>query len=83
MMVKVKLSQCLTKHDAMKTYYWGIGVELHAFLTSALDGSEWSASRPGSFTPGTHWMGGWVGLRAVLETVVKRKIPQPPPGIEP
>jgi hypothetical protein len=40
-------------------------------LTSALDGGEWSASRPGRFTPrernpGTHWIGGWVGPRAVL-----------------
>jgi hypothetical protein len=25
--------------------------------------------------PGTHWIGGWVGPRAVLDTVVKRKIP--------
>jgi hypothetical protein len=38
----------------------------HAFLTSALDGGEWSASRLGLFTPrerdsGTHWIGGWVG----------------------
>jgi len=35
-------------------------------LTSALDGGEWSASRPVRFTPrerapGTHWIGGWVG----------------------
>jgi len=35
-------------------------------LTSALDGGEWSASRPGRFTPmesdpGTHWIGGWMG----------------------
>jgi hypothetical protein len=49
-------------------------------LISALDGSEWSASRPGRFTPmetdpGTHWIGGWVGHRAVLDAVVKRKIP--------
>jgi hypothetical protein len=39
-----------------------------------------------SFTPrplypqgknrGTHWIRGWVGLRAVLEAVVKRKIPR-------
>jgi hypothetical protein len=30
------------------------GVEgyLHAFLTSEIDGGEWSASRPGRFTPG-------------------------------
>jgi hypothetical protein len=38
---------------------------------SALDGGEWSASRPGHFIPGeraprTHWIGGWVGLRADL-----------------
>jgi hypothetical protein len=51
-------------------------------LTSALDGGEWSASRPNRFTPrervtGIHWTGGWVGSRAVLETVVKRKFPSP------
>jgi hypothetical protein len=28
-------------------------------LTSALVGGEWSASRPGRFTPSTHWIGGW------------------------
>jgi len=26
--------------------YWGVEVQLHAFLTSALDGRELSASRP-------------------------------------
>jgi len=31
--------------------YWGAEVWLHAFLTSALDVAEWSASRPGHFTP--------------------------------
>jgi hypothetical protein len=51
-------------------------------LTSALDGGEWSASRPSRFTsrertPGTLWIGGWVGPRAVLDVVVKRKIPSP------
>jgi hypothetical protein len=35
-----------------------------------------------SFTPreralGTHWIGGWMGFRAVLDAVVKRKIPSP------
>jgi hypothetical protein len=62
--------------------YWGVKVYLHAFLTSALDGGEWSALRPGRFTPrerapGTPWIGGWVGSRAVLDTVVKRKISSP------
>jgi hypothetical protein len=50
-------------------------------LTLALDGGEWSASRPGLFTPrerasGTHWIG-WVGPRAILDAVVKKKIPSP------
>jgi hypothetical protein len=50
-------------------------------LTSALDGGEWSASRPGLFTtmerpPGTHWIGRWVGPRPVLDAV-KRKISSP------
>jgi hypothetical protein len=29
--------------------------------------------------PGTHWIGGWVGPRAVLDAVVNRKIPSPRP----
>jgi hypothetical protein len=50
--------------------------------TSALDWGEWSASRPGRFTPRerapvTHWIGGWMGPRAVLDAVMKRKIPSP------
>jgi hypothetical protein len=59
-----------------------VEVYLHAFLTSALDGGEWLASRPGGSTPrerapDTHWIGGWVGPRAVLDAVVKKKIPIP------
>jgi hypothetical protein len=51
-------------------------------LTSALDGGEWSASRPSHFTAReralcTDWIGGWVGPRTVLDAVVKRKIPSP------
>jgi hypothetical protein len=43
-------------------------------LTSALDGGEWSASHPDRFTlkersPGTHWIGGWVDPRAVLDSL--------------
>jgi hypothetical protein len=64
----------------------GVEVYLHTFLTSALDGGEWSASRPGLFTPrerasGTHWTGGWVGLRASLNAMVKRKKFPAPAGI--
>jgi hypothetical protein len=51
---------------------------LHALLTSTLDGCEWSASRPGHFTPveratGIHWIRGWVGPTAGLDAVEKGK----------
>jgi hypothetical protein len=31
--------------------YGGVDVQIHIFLTSALVEGEWSASRPGRFTP--------------------------------
>jgi len=63
-------------------WHRGVEVYLHAFLTAAIDGGEWSASHLGRFTPGetasgTHWIGVWVGPRAGLDVVVKRKIPIP------
>jgi hypothetical protein len=36
-----------------------------------------AALSPREGVPGTHWIGGWVGPRAVLDAVVKRKIPSP------
>jgi hypothetical protein len=59
-----------------------VEVHLHAFFTSALYGGKWSASSSGRFTtreraPGTRWIGGWVGPRAGLNMVSKRKIPSP------
>jgi hypothetical protein len=52
-----------------------LDVQIQVFLTSAIVG-EWSASRPGRFTPGeiapgTHWTGGWVGPRAGLDDMQK------------
>jgi hypothetical protein len=35
------------------------------------------AALPPERDPGTHWIGGWVGPRAVLDAVVKKKIPGP------
>jgi hypothetical protein len=32
---------------------------------------------PGERAPVTHWIGGWVGSRAILDVVVRRKIPRP------
>jgi hypothetical protein len=79
--MKCKVPCASTQHHTMKAY-WVVQVQLHVFLTSALDGGEWSASHPGCFTPrvrypGTHWRGGWVGPWASLDVVVKRKIPSP------
>jgi hypothetical protein len=45
----MKLSLCLTKNHVMKTY-WGSGGIAPRILDLALDGGEWSASRPGRFT---------------------------------
>jgi hypothetical protein len=36
-----------------------------------------AALLPMERAPGTNWIGGWVGPRAVLDEVVKRKIPSP------
>jgi hypothetical protein len=52
----------------------------YSLTTLALNGGEWSASRPGRAsaprerTPGTHWTGGWVGHRASQDTEARGKI---------
>jgi hypothetical protein len=56
----------------MKTY-GGVDVLIHIFLTSAVAGGEWSASRPGCFTPGAHSIGGGVDPRAGMDDVEKRE----------
>jgi hypothetical protein len=53
-----------------------------SLLISALDGGEWSASRPGRFNPreiasGTQWIGGCIAPRNILDAVEKRKIFSP------
>jgi hypothetical protein len=58
--------------------YGEVVIQIHIFLTLALVGGEWSASRPCRFTtgkraPGAYWIGGWVGPRACLNDVEKRK----------
>ena len=48
-------------------------------MTAALEGAEWSATRPGHILPrerpGTHFTRGWVGPKAGLDG---RKILSPP-----
>jgi hypothetical protein len=68
--------------------HWGVEVYLHAFLTSALDGGEWSASCPGRFTPRKkeplvpigRRLG---GLQSRSGRGGEEKNSQPPAGIEP
>jgi hypothetical protein len=68
--------------------YGGVDVYtyIHIFLTSALVGGEWSASRLDCFTPEekapcTHWIGDCVDLRANMDDVEKRKF-LTPQGLE-
>jgi hypothetical protein len=62
----------------MKTY-GGVEVRIAPpFLTSALDGGEWSASRPYRFnqedrTTGPHWIEACAGPRAGLDAMKMRK----------
>jgi hypothetical protein len=57
----------------MKTY-GGVDVQLNAFITSAVNGGEWSVSRPGILTAGERapysiCIGGWVGPGAGLDAL--------------
>jgi hypothetical protein len=56
--------------------YGGVDVYIHIFLTSALVGGEWSASRSGDTATVTHLTGVSVGRNVGLEDV-------PLPGLEP
>jgi hypothetical protein len=58
------------------------------YVILGLDEGESSASHLGRFTPreralGTHRIGGRVGPRAILNMVVKRKIPSPRQELNP
>jgi hypothetical protein len=54
--------------------YWGMEVYLHTFLTSAVDGDEWSVSRPDHITPFQYPLDRRLGVpRACLDAVAERK----------
>jgi hypothetical protein len=83
--VTVKLVPMLNSLSTMSISY--VGVRSLLFLTLALDGGQWSASRFCRFTPreittGTHWIWGRLDHRTGLDAVEKRKI-LPLPGIKP
>jgi hypothetical protein len=67
------------KHRAKETNQ-GKEVKLHKFLTSVLDGGEWSVSRSSSFihkegSAGTQYTGDWMGTRATLDAVAEKWMP--------
>jgi len=78
--VKVKLHLCFNCAPRHQGVLEDLRYSSTHSLTRELDGGEWSASRLGRFTTTerascTHWIGGRVGPRVVLDAVVKRKIP--------
>jgi hypothetical protein len=73
LVIKSKLSRYCHAGDKGERKY-----SPYSFLTSALDGGEWSALRPyRAFRPEndpyTHYTGGWMGLRAGLDTEARGK----------
>jgi hypothetical protein len=75
LLIKAKLSLYVIKHHVMKTYR--SGGTAPPFLTSAVDGGDLSASRPGRFTieeraSCSQWIGDWVDPRVGLDAVEKR-----------
>jgi hypothetical protein len=59
----VQLSLCLSNSALRHEDVWWSGCVDHVFLTSAIFGGKWSASRPWRFTPieraaDTRWIGG-------------------------
>jgi hypothetical protein len=81
LMLKVKLSLCFNWAPRHKGVFvkWRL---IHSFFDL---GARWRwvvsftplSLYPRERTSGTQWIGVWVGPRAVLDTVVRRKIPSP------
>jgi hypothetical protein len=87
----VKLSLLfITEHHAIKAY-WGSGGIFQCMLdigTRRNGQLHISAANPRERAPGIHCIGGWVGPRAGLDAVVRRKISSPyrnsnPPIMQP
>jgi hypothetical protein len=62
--VKAKLSLYVISYTLLHEDVWGSAGIAPPFLTSELDGSEWSSSRSCSFNLGNHLIRGWVGTKA-------------------
>jgi hypothetical protein len=75
--VEVNLSLCLITYALCHEDIWESGGIAPPFLTSALDGGEWSTSHPGHFTPrggpNTHYVESWVDPSAMPATAEYRE----------
>jgi hypothetical protein len=68
--------------ESLQSSHRESGCTAPLFLTSALDGSEWTASRPWNLPQGKHFqvptvrrIKGWVGPSAGLDALQKRQTP--------
>jgi hypothetical protein len=66
-------SRSKKKKVKLHEHVWESGGIAPSFLTSALVGGEWSASRPGRFTLDTHWKEACVGPGVGLDAAQWRK----------
>jgi hypothetical protein len=78
-LLKVNLFLFLISQELCHEDIYGSRGIAPPFLTSTLDGGEWTAFRPCRLTPGTpppctHCIGGWVGPRVGLDAAEDRKI---------
>jgi hypothetical protein len=70
----MKLSLCLTSEALRHEGVWGSGCIDQRVLDLSTSWSEWSVSRPGRFTPGTQWIGGWAGPKTGMDDVEERNL---------
>lgn len=66
----------IKQHRTLKAYR---GTEAQSHILHLCSRGEWSSLSPGYFAPrerapGTLWTEGWLGLRASLDALVKRRI---------
>jgi hypothetical protein len=80
------LNNEITKEDFLCPRMGRVKVQLHSFLTKALDGKEWTTSRVCASLarndPRYPWIGGFVCRRACKEVLKDRKISLPLSGFK-
>jgi hypothetical protein len=75
---QVKFFLRLINYSSCHEDVWGSGGIAHIFMTTELDGGEWSVSHTGRFIPGgknsgIHCIGDWMDPRAGLNSAENRR----------